>query len=126
MPDHTISKVTLSAITWDTPPRQFKPAIASISGENPQLASDSSSANTASSGASNTLDQVQIAAVNPALPVLSPPQFTTVAGKSYLLSVEEAAGTFMASVSAPPEISASGSSAQAAEDNLAAKLDTLA
>jgi hypothetical protein len=72
------------------------------------------------------MNQVQNDAVSPALPVLSPPRLITVEGKSYLLSVEEAAGTFIASVSDPPGTSAAGSSAQSAENNLDAKLDTLA
>jgi hypothetical protein len=97
-----------------------------LSTANPQSASDSSSSNAASPKATNTLNQVQNTAVNVLVPVFSAPHLTTVAGKSYSLSIEEAAGTFFASVPDPPGTSATGSSAQAAENNLDAKLDTLA
>lgn len=107
MENDSIAKVTLTGIAWDTPPRRSQHAISSPSQVDSQLEPDSSS-------------------YSPALPVLSPPHFTRVAGKSYLLSVEEAAGTFMASVSEAPGTSATGSSSQAAENNLDAKLDTLA
>jgi hypothetical protein len=126
MESDSIAKVTLTGIAWNTPPHQSNSAISSLSKMDSQLVPDSFDSNTGYSGASNTLNQVQNAAVNPALPVLSPPHFTRVAGKSYLLSVEEAAGTFMASVSEAPGTSATGSSAQAAENNLDYKLDTLA
>jgi hypothetical protein len=51
---------------------------------------------------------------------------TTVGGKNYALSVEQAGGTYVASVPNPPGISATGSSVELAEDNLNTKLDTLA
>jgi hypothetical protein len=126
MPDDTISKVTLSAITRDTPSRQLKPAVSSRSTTYPRSVSVFSPSSTASSGAANTPKQVQSAAANVLRPVFSAPHLTTVAGKSYSLSIEEAAGTFVASVPDPPGTTATGSSAQAAENNLDAKLDTLA
>jgi len=126
MENDSIARVALIGMTWDTPPHQLKPTISSSFKVGQQLAPNSSSSNTASSGASSTMNQVQNDAVSPALPVLSPPRLITVEGKSYLLSVEEAAGTFIASVSDPPGTSAAGSSAQSAENNLDAKLDTLA
>jgi hypothetical protein len=114
MPVDKISRVALSSITWDTPPRQFKHAISSLSPD------------AASSGISSTINQVQKSSGGVLRPVFSAPPLTTVAGKSYSLSIEKAAGTFVASVPNPPGISATGSSAQAAEKNLDAKLDTLA
>jgi predicted RNase H-like HicB family nuclease len=52
---------------------------------------------------------------------------TTVDGKSYLGSVQESEGTYVAYVpSPPPGASASGSSAEAAENNLNILLSTLA
>jgi hypothetical protein len=113
-------------MSWNTPSSQFKTAIPSPSQVDSQFASDSSFSDIASSGASETLNQVPNAPVTPALPVLSPPHLITVSGKSYLLSVEQAAGTFMASVSDPAGVSATGSSAQDAQDNLDAILDTMA
>ncbi|MFY9855427.1 MAG: hypothetical protein WAK26_16270 [Terracidiphilus sp.] len=126
MENDSIAKVALIGMSWNTSPRQFTPAISSPSKVDQQSAPDSSYFDTASAEASIPLNQVQNAAVSPALPVLSPPHFTSVAGKSFLLTVEEAAGTFMASVSAPAGTSATGSSAHAAEDNLDAILDTMA
>jgi hypothetical protein len=126
MENKSIAKVTLTGMDWNTPAHSFKAQISSSAKVDSQLESDFSFSDTASSGDSNSLNQVQNDGAIPALPVLSPPHFTRVAGKSYLLSVEEAAGTFMASVSEAPGTSATGSSAQAAENNLDAKLDTLA
>jgi hypothetical protein len=51
---------------------------------------------------------------------------TTVSGKNYAGSVEEAAGVYIASVPSPPGITASGLNVQTAEDNLDMKLDALA
>jgi len=51
---------------------------------------------------------------------------TTVAGKSFAGSIEESWGTFVASVPDPPGASASGSSVQAAENNLNVILNALA
>ena len=50
---------------------------------------------------------------------------TTVSGKSYAGSVEESEGAYIASVPLPPGVSASGSSVQAAEDNLNVILGSL-
>ena len=50
---------------------------------------------------------------------------TTVAGENFKGSVEESEGTYVASVPAPPGASASGSSVQAAENNLNIILSTL-
>lgn len=125
MENESIAKVALTGMTWETPPSSFKPAASSPSKVDPQSVPDSSSSDTASD-ASITLSLNQNAAASNPLPVLAPPKFITVEGKSYSLSLEEAAGVFMASVPAPPGTSATGSSAQAAEDNLGAILDTLA
>jgi hypothetical protein len=55
-----------------------------------------------------------------------PASYTTNAGgKSYSASVEEAGGVYVASVEVPPEASATGSSVQAAEDSLSARIDAL-
>jgi hypothetical protein len=51
---------------------------------------------------------------------------TTVSGKNYAGSVEEAAGVYIASVPSPPGITASGLNVQTAENNLDMKLDALA
>jgi hypothetical protein len=51
---------------------------------------------------------------------------TTVSGKNYAGSVEEAAGVYIASVPSPPGITATGLNVQTAEDNLDMKLDALA
>lgn len=126
MENDIIAKVSLTGMTWNTPPHSFKPAVSLSSKVNPEPALDSSSSNTPSSVAFNTPGLAQNAAANNQLPVLAPPKFISVEGKSYVLSIEEAAGVFMASVPAPPGMSAAGSSAQAAEDNLDAKLDTIA
>jgi predicted RNase H-like HicB family nuclease len=53
------------------------------------------------------------------------PTSTTVGGKNYALSVEELGGTYVASVPNPPGAQATGSSPQAAEENLDFKLDAL-
>jgi len=50
---------------------------------------------------------------------------TTVAGKQYSGLVGESAGEYTAMVSSPPGIEASGSSEQAAEENLDARIDEL-
>jgi hypothetical protein len=51
---------------------------------------------------------------------------TSVGGKEYTGSVEESGGVYTASVGNLPGASASGSSAQSAEDNLTMRIDTLA
>ena len=62
---------------------------------------------------------VQVVAIKGALS-------TTVAGKNYSLSIEQAGATYVASVPDPPGATATGSSAQVAENYLDIKLDTLA
>jgi hypothetical protein len=70
--------------------------------------------------------QVQNAASVVRVSTLAATYSTTVSGKNYAGSVEEAAGVFIASVPSPPGISASGLNVQTAENNLDMKLDALA
>ncbi len=51
---------------------------------------------------------------------------STVSGKNYSESVEESGGVYIASVPAPPGLSASGGSVESAQHNLDIKLDALA
>jgi hypothetical protein len=57
---------------------------------------------------------------------LPAPYAAVAEGKSYPGSVEESAGEYVASVSNPPGASASGATAQIAEENLEVKLDQIA
>jgi hypothetical protein len=61
----------------------------------------------------------------PQVATILPSYSTNAGGKSYSASVEETGATYVASVEVPPEASASGSSIQAAENNLNARIDAL-
>jgi hypothetical protein len=68
---------------------------------------------------------VQSSASSTAAATLTAFYSTTVGGKNYSGSVQESGGTYVASVGNLPGVSASGSSIQAAENNLSARIDAL-
>jgi hypothetical protein len=121
-----ISKIAPSATQWARASHLPKPEASTNSTTGPGLAPASSSRSLASAqappSAAQALDSasaVQVVAIKGALS-------TTVAGKNYSLSIEQAGATYVASVPDPPGATATGSSAQVAENNLDIKLDTLA
>ncbi|HEX4021365.1 MAG TPA: hypothetical protein VHX63_09490 [Acidobacteriaceae bacterium] len=75
------------------------------------------------SSVSTTTAQTQSAAQAETLAAVAS---DTVSGKNYAISVDGSGGTYEASVPNLPGASASGSSVQAAENNLDAILDVLA
>jgi len=106
-----VSQVTPSTSDYSSSPSGSKPAGSSLS----NVAAQSSSTSTVQKSA----------AANHSAPVSSA-YCTTVAGKSYAGTIEESGDTYLASVPVPPGVSASGATAQAAENNLNIILDTLA
>jgi hypothetical protein len=70
--------------------------------------------------------QIASSAGSNILTTLAASYSTTVSGKSYAGSVEESEGAYIASVPLPPGVSASGSSVEAAENNLNVILGSLA
>jgi hypothetical protein len=104
--------------------RQIKPPV-SLSPGTIQNSGALTSAGASTQGSPAATHSENLASIVP-VPPLAAQYSTTVAGKSYPLSVDEAGGTYVASVPNPPGASATGSSPQSAEDNLDMKLDTLA
>ena len=109
-----ISKVDLSTTEHVAASRSFKSANSPVTTSN------------APAEVSFPLAQINGSPNSVRVSSLTASHSTTVAGKSYSLTVEESGGTYVASVPNPPGASATGSSPQVAEINLDIKLDTLA
>jgi hypothetical protein len=120
-----ISKVSNSTPNRAAPPPPSKPPTSPKSAANPRPtdpASSSSAATSAAPSASAQTSNLSGAKVS----TLAVSYSATVAGESYAESVVKTGDTYVASIPSPPGGSASGSSVQAAENNLNIKLDTLA
>lgn len=96
----------------------------STSGAVTQTALPTATVTTGGTSSSLPPEQSPTNSVHP--PSITSAYSTTVAGKSYPLSVEVSEGIFVASVPNPPGATATGSTPQSAEMNLDMKLDTLA
>jgi len=103
------------------------PATASASVSGSPSATTSSSATASGGGASHKSSQAQSTSNSEAAEAsLAAVYSTTVNGTTYSGSVEESGGQYTASIANLPGASASGSSIQAAENNLGSIIDTLA
>ena len=112
----SVSNITPSTLEYSSSQRQSQSATSSAA------ASSASSAGTASS-----LSRDQSNPSSGGVDSVAVSYRTTVAGKNYGGTVEGSEGSYTASVPIPPPgASASGSTIQAAEDNLNMVLDTLA
>jgi len=112
----SITKIAPSVPEWANAPNQPRPAPSTASSPSSSASVGAAPAATSAHGSATTVRVVALAGTHSA----------TVGGVSYPLSIEKAGATFVASVPNPPGATATGSSAQAAENNLNIKLDTLA
>lgn len=114
----TANPSTSAAVPRPAPAATFT---SSVDGASPPAPASKSA-----SAAASSLAQIQTAVSSSEAAMLATSFSTTVAGKTYSRTVQESGGTYVASVPLPPGASASGSSAQSAENNLDATLDALA
>ena len=103
MQTSNVSNVTTPAAGWAITPVQSKPA-----------------------RSSSSLAQIQSTAASAQAATLAASYSTSVNGANYSGSVEESGGTYTASIPNLPGATASGSSVQAAENNLNIRIDILA
>jgi hypothetical protein len=126
MQTSAIAKISASTRGWATAPPPPTTALSSSTAAVPQPAPGLPSHGPAAARTTtSSLTQIQIFSISDAS-ALAVSYSTTVSGKSYTGSVVETGDTYVASVPNPPGSSASGSSVQAAENNLNIILDTLA
>jgi hypothetical protein len=121
-----ISRISTSAAERATVEPQPKENESSSPAAIRDAASASSSSAVAPSKTSASSMPTHIAAAGLQVTTLAATYSTTVSGRSYPESIEESGGIYVASVPSPPGTSASGSSIESAENNLNAKLDTIA
>lgn len=122
----SVTEAAASTMDWARTPRQSTPASSSSSTAPVQTARAATSAAPAPAGISSFSSQLQKASNSAPLSNMAAPYSATAGGKNYPGSVEESAGVYVASVPDPPGASASGATAQIAENNLEMKLDKLA
>jgi hypothetical protein len=120
------TEAAMSIADWTGSTRQSNPASSSSATAASQTARAYSSATTTPAGISSSSSQFQKSLSGGMLSMVAAPYSAVAGGKSYPGSVEESAGVYVASVPDPPGASASGATAQIAENNLEMKLDELA
>jgi hypothetical protein len=122
----SVTEAAMSTADWANSTRQANPASSSSATAAAQTARAFSSAAIAPAGTSSSPSQFQNYLSGGTLSQIAAPYSAVAGGKSYPGSVEESAGVYVASVPDPPGASASGATAQIAENNLEMKLDELA
>ena len=122
----SISKIASSVMERGKQPQQTKPESSTISTASPNSANVTSVRAPTLTEAPSSRAQSGDSATSVPVLTFAEPLSTTVAGKNYALSIEQAGDVYIASVPNPPGATATGSSAETAESNLNIKLDTLA
>jgi len=123
---NSVPMIATPTADWAATARLSSPATSLPSATVQQTSRTPSSISSPPVGASSSLANIHNAASSVHLATVAATYSATVAGKNYPGSVEESGGVYIASVPNPPGASASGSSVESAENNLAIKLDALA
>jgi len=121
-----VSNIAPSTLEYSGSQRPSKPATPSSAADVTQSTRATFANSTSTAEAASSLSRVQSNLLADHMEKLAASYSTTVEGKDYGGTVEESAGTYTASVPIPPGARASGSTIQAAENNLNIILDTLA
>jgi hypothetical protein len=122
----SVLETAASTVDWTRTPRQSNTASTSSSTAAAQTASADPAAVLAPASVSSFSSPLHNVSSSAPLTSMPAPYPATAGGKNYPGSVQESAGVYVASVPDPPGASASGATAQIAENNLEIKLDELA